>query len=191
MLLRQKTLASKNSASYRLRPNPIRASSVRGSNPLAEAVSRFGATVKPKLSGSAISGAPEDQLRGPLEVLLHDLVDVLGFSAADIVLVGESSLSDLKTRPDYAIARQNALVGFIEVKAPGKGADPRQFQDKHDREQWEKLKSLPNLIYTDGNSFSLWQRGSLLGDIIRLEGSVETVGAGLAAPASLLRLLRG
>lgn len=43
----------------------------------------------------------------------------------------------------------------IEVKAPGKGADPRRFTVEHDRKQWNKLKSLPNLLYTDGNSFSV------------------------------------
>jgi hypothetical protein len=46
----------------------------------------------------------------------------------------------------------NALVGFIEVKAPGKGADPRRFNEEHDKKQWSKLKTLPNLIYTDGNA---------------------------------------
>jgi hypothetical protein len=35
---------------------------------------------------------------------------------------------------------------LIEVKAPGKGADPRKFSDPHDKEQWDKLKSLPNLM---------------------------------------------
>ena len=33
--------------------------------------------------------------------------------------------------------------------------DPRKFKDPHDKEQWDKPKSLPNLIYTDGNAFSL------------------------------------
>jgi N-6 DNA Methylase len=46
------------------------------------------------------------------------------------------------------------------------------------------------LIYTDGNAFSLWRDGNLQGEIIRLEGSVETAGAALTAPASLLRLFR-
>ena len=50
--------------------------------------------------------------------------------------------------------------GFIELKAPGKGADPRKYKDPHDK-AWEKLHSLPNLIYTDGNAFSLWQDGEL------------------------------
>lgn len=83
---------------------------------------------------------------------------------------------------------RNALVGFIEVKGPGKGADPRRFRDEHNRLHWSKLQSLPNLVFTDGNSFSLWRDGRLQGDIIRLIGDVETSGAALSAPPGLERL---
>ena len=156
---------------------------------LADAVSAYGASLKSKLSNPPISGSPEDQLRGPLETLIKDLTAVEGLPAGNVHLVGETSLSDLKTRPDFAVTVSKALVGFIEVKAPGKGADPRRFDDPHDKDQWNKLKSLPNLIYTDGNSFSLWRDGKLEGSIIRLEGDVESSGAKLAAPSSLLRLI--
>ena len=156
-------------------------------DPFKEAVSRFGATLKPKFAGIGASGSPEDQLRGPLDQLIQDIVGALGW-AANVVLIGESSVQELKTRPDFAVTKQDLLVGFIEVKAPGKGADPRRFDNPHDREQWQKLKLLPNLVYTDGNSFSLWQDGELHGDIVRLEGSVESAGAALSAPAGLLRL---
>lgn len=157
---------------------------------LARAVSRFGASVTAKLAGPAVQGSPEDQLRAPFEALLSDLVATLGFPPSDFVATGEASLSDLKTRPDFAVSRKNALVGFIELKAPGKGADPRRFTDKHDREQWEKLKSLPNLIYSDGNAFRLWQEGSFVGEVVRLEGSVESAGPALAAPPALQNLFK-
>jgi hypothetical protein len=157
-------------------------------DPLATAISRFGATLKPKLSGKGLAGAPEDQLRAPLEHLISDLAGILFFKPGEVVAVGETTLSSLKTRPDYAVKAKNALVGFVEVKAPGKGADPRRFKDEHDKSQWDKLKSLPNLIYTDGNAFSLWRSGTLCGDIVKLTGDVETAGAALAAPPSLERL---
>ena len=128
---------------------------------VASVVSAYGASVKPKLNNVAIEGAPEDQLRGPLDALLRDFAVIGGLPANSVHLVGETSLTGLKTRPDFAVTVSKALVGFIEVKAPGKGADPRQFDDTHDKEQWNKLKSLPNLIYTDGNSFSLWRDGKL------------------------------
>ena len=112
----------------------------------------------------------------------------LGVARTDIAAVGESSLSELKTRPDYAVTVRNALAGFIEVKAPGKGADPRRFRDKHDKEQWQKLQSLPNLIYTDGNQISLWQNGEIQGSIVCLIGDIETSGADLDAPPALMNL---
>ena len=104
------------------------------------AISTFGASAKSKLSNPAIDGSPEDQLRAPLEILIKDLAEIAGHTA---LLVGETSLGDLKIRPDYAVSVGNALTGFIEIKAPGKGADPRKFSDKHDKEQWAKLKALP------------------------------------------------
>ena len=122
---------------------------------LQEAISRFGLEAKSKLSNPGASGAREERLRTPLEGLIENLVELTGLTRGTIVAVGEISLTDLKTRPNYAVTRRNALSGLIEVKAPGKGADPRRFQDPHDKEQWAKLQTLPNLIYTDGNGFSL------------------------------------
>ena len=152
------------------------------------ALATFGTEAKAKLSNVAAKGAPEDQLRAPLERLIVNLAEVCGFPSQDIAAVGELSLSELKTRPDYAVTVRQTLVGFIEVKAPGKGADPRKFKDKHDKQQWEKLQSLPNLIYTDGNQFSLWRNGQLEGAIVKLTGDIETSGSALEAPASLQAL---
>ncbi|SKA24658.1 hypothetical protein SAMN02745126_04427 [Enhydrobacter aerosaccus] len=120
---------------------------------------------------------------------MRDLAHLAGLPDSAVSMIGESTLSDLKTRPDYAVDVQNALVGFIEVKSPGKGADPRRFTNAHDREQWDRLKSLPNLLYTDGNAFSLWRDGKLVGSVIRLEGDVESSGPALEAPPTLLPLI--
>ncbi|MGE5327618.1 MAG: DNA methyltransferase, partial [Deltaproteobacteria bacterium] len=123
---------------------------------LKTAISQFGADAKAKLANPAVTGEPEDQLRAPLEALFADLAELCGFTREWLAAVGEAPLSTLKTRPDYAITLLRALVGFVEVMAPGTGADPRRYKG-HDKEQWEKLQSLPNLLYTDGNSFGLWQ----------------------------------
>jgi hypothetical protein len=155
---------------------------------LESIASAFGQATKAKLSNPAIAGSPEDQLRGPLETLISGLAVLSGLPPHAIQLVGETRMADIRTRPDYAVTRSKALVGFIEIKAPGKGADPRRFQDPHDKDQWSKLKSLPNLLYTDGNCFSLWQDGELQGSVVRLDGDVETSGAALAAPDTLLAL---
>jgi hypothetical protein len=71
-------------------------------------------------------------LRGPLEILLQEFCRDRGLARKGYHLVGETTLAHLKTRPDYAATVGNALVGFIEVKAPGKGADPRKFTDPHE-----------------------------------------------------------
>jgi len=160
---------------------------------VAAAVATFGAAVKAKLTNAAAVGQPEDQLRAPLEDLFRALSVAAGKPPGAVVLVGESSLADLKTRPDYSVTMgagaARALIGFIEVKAPGKGADPRKFQGEHDKTQWAKLKALPNLLYTDGASFALWRDGVLVGTVIHLDGDIDTAGAKLAAPTSLLPLV--
>ena len=155
---------------------------------LADAVSNFGLSAKAKLSNPSIKGAPEDQLRAPLEALVKTLA-VLGGINGDVDLVGETTLSHLAIRPDYAVSVGKALVGFIEVKAPGKGADARKFTDPHDKAQWAKLKALPNLLYTDGASFSLWRNGELASKIIVLQGDLRSAGSKLAAPDGLPPLL--
>ncbi len=153
---------------------------------IRDVVATYGATTKAKFSNVAVTGAPEDQIRAPLEELVKSLAAVAGYGS--VVIVGETAVEDLQTRPDYAVTINNALVGFIEVKAPGKGADPRSFHDRHDKDQWVKLQSLPNLLYTDGNSFGLWRSGEPAREVVRLEGNVESAGSRLRAPGSLLAL---
>jgi hypothetical protein len=152
---------------------------------LQTAIARFGVDAKAKLSNPSATGEPEDQLRAPLEWLFRDLAKLCGFKDGLLSAVGETSLSSLKTRPDYAITLRGVLVGYVEVKAPGKGADPRRYKG-HDKDQWEKLKALPNLLYTDGQSFSLWQNGDLVGSIVVLDGDIATAGAKLTAPPDLV-----
>ncbi|WP_422358295.1 type ISP restriction/modification enzyme [Qipengyuania flava] len=154
---------------------------------IEKAVGDFGASAKAKLAGG--DGQPEDQLRAPLETLFAEVAAILHPAVKNLVMTGETSLAEMRTRPDYAVKVNNALVGFIEVKAPGKGADPRKWKTGHDKEQWDKLKALPNLLYTDGDSFSLWRDGALIGQIIHLDGGVEHAGAKLAAPQTFLPLL--
>jgi len=150
-------------------------------------VAEFGRSVAKKLSGEVVHGEPEDQLRAPLEELLGDLAVLCSRRREHLVLVGETSLADLRTRPDYAVSYARMLVGFIEVKAPGIGADPRRFRRPHDKDQWGKLQALPNLIYTDGLAFSLWRNGNLVGEIVWLEGDLES-GNAVSAPLTLLSL---
>ena len=156
---------------------------------LQTAIARYGAEAKAKLHNVAASGEPEEQLRAPLEGLIDDLAELCGFPRDAVQAVGESAIAALKTRPDYAVTLRNALVGFIEIKAPGKGADPRRFRG-HDKEQWEKLQSLPNLLYTDGNQFSLFRSGQLEGAVVSSQGGYRNVGRDPPGPARVACLIR-
>ena len=156
---------------------------------LSAVISSYGELTKSKLSNPAATGAPEDQLRAPLEGLFQELAILAGNPAGAMALVGETTLAGLSTRPDYAVTNRNELIGFIEIKAAGKGADPRKFAEDHDKRQWRKLKCLPNLLYTDGNAFSVWNNGELSGKIVKLDGDVETSGKSLRAPQELVRLV--
>jgi hypothetical protein len=159
---------------------------------LAEAVSAFGAAAKAKLSNPAAVGHPEDQLRGPLETLIPELAAAAGL-AQTVVLVGETPHAETGTRPDYSVtagaSKAKALIGYVELKAPGKGFDPRKFADPHDKGQWAKLRALPNLLYTDGNGFSLWRSGEIIGSPVSLNGDVQSSGEKLSAPDALLQLI--
>lgn len=154
---------------------------------LAEIVARFGKEVTARLNDASVSGEPEDQLRGPIEGLISGINALIGKDAEKVKVIGEVRLPDLMTRPDYAVTRQG-LIGFIELKAAGKGSDPNAFPAKSaDRLQWDKLKSLPNLIYTDGNGFTLWRDGKKVASAF-LKGDVRTSGKALGADQDLVDL---
>lgn len=62
---------------------------------LQQTISTFGTEAKSKLSNPSASGAPEDQLRTPLEGLIGNLAELTGLPAGTVVAVGETSLADL------------------------------------------------------------------------------------------------
>ena len=82
-------------------------------------IADYGARAKTKFSNPAVSGQPEEQLRSPFDTLLGDLAELIGLQRSTVAAIGESALSDLKIRPDYAVAVQHVLVGNVELKAPG------------------------------------------------------------------------
>src|SRR6266567_848430 len=139
------------------------------------AVSRFGAAVKPKLQGGI--GGPEDQLRAPLEQLLQEVAGALG---VELVLIGEASLAALGVRPDYAVNVSGSRAGYLELKAPGRGVPPMWTPNGHERRQWEQLRLLPNVLYTDGEHWALLRSGELVGSVARLNGDLRHAGSRLA-----------
>jgi len=154
--------------------------------PIAAAVSEFGDAVAERFATGG--GEPEDLLRGPLERLIRKLG--ANEQVGPVVLTGEHHLAEHRIRPDYAVYVGGALVGFIEVKAPGRGVDTSRYKG-HDRQQWERLARLPNVLYTDGQEFALFRDGERAGEVVRLVGDVETAGAALSVSDGKLGSLMG
>ena len=100
--------------------------------------------------------ALEDHLRGPVQTLVESVAEDLGYP--NLVLAGEISGAVGSARPDYTVTRGGLVIGHIELKAPGAGVDPEGFTG-HNLEQWEQLRHLPNMLYTDGIDWILWQDG--------------------------------
>lgn len=106
----------------------------------------------------------------------------------DVVLTGEHHLAAERIRPDYAVHVQGAIVGFVELKAPGTGVTPARFKG-HNRRQWERLACLPNLLYCDGGDFALYRDGEQVGTTVRLVGDVASSGSALTAKDDALAAL--
>lgn len=106
----------------------------------------FAKSLKAKFSlpGSA---SPEDQLKPAVADLLKAAGAAYGLTVETRT---EAHLSEHKVRPDIAIFVGGLICGYVELKAPGLGADTLKLKGEHNKKQWEKLKGLPNLIYTDG-----------------------------------------
>ncbi|MFF2539136.1 type ISP restriction/modification enzyme [Streptomyces cyaneofuscatus] len=153
---------------------------------LQAAVSEFGRQTKTKLSGG---GSAEASIRGPLEALLqavgkrHDQHEVTWHD--------EYRLADLGVRPDYAVRAGGDLTGYIELKRPGLSVDPETFSGRN-QEQWEKLRNLPNLLYSNGTEWRLFRDGRQLGETVHFKGTLGSAGEKLAPadPAAFDALLR-
>ncbi len=122
---------------------------------------------KSSLVGEA---SPEDQLKEPVAGLIHKFGKQWEIDTSHST---EVSLREHKVRPDIAIYVENLICGYIELKAPGLGADAPKLKGKHNKQQWEKLKSLPNLIYTDGRDWALYRNGKRQGGIVRLDDAPQ------------------
>src|SRR5437773_1588685 len=91
-------------------------------------------------SATGDRGAPEGELRGPIEELMQAAGSEL---AKAVVCKGESKWKGRLGKPDYAVLTDGALTGYVELKSPGHGANPNTYKG-HNRDQWKRFKSLPN-----------------------------------------------
>jgi hypothetical protein len=122
----------------------------------AEVVGHFADEVAHNFS-LPVSAQPEDQLKSPV----GDLLRAFGEMTSRVVdWRTEVHPDDVDGRPDIGVVTDGLLNGHVELKAPGVGARAEGFKGRN-RQQWERFKSLPNLIYTDGSEWSLYRSGQL------------------------------
>jgi len=83
-------------------------------------------------------GQAEERLKAPVGALVGDFgQEVLGLAAST---AAEYRCDSVPGRPDIGVEVDALPVGFVELKAPGKGAKVAAFKDKHDKDQWAKLR---------------------------------------------------
>lgn len=150
---------------------------------LTAAVEEFGAACKVQLAGP---GDREAAIRVPLANLLSTVGKQLRVAA---VFHDEVRDPERQVRPDYAVAVNKAITGYVEVKAPSKSIDPSSFRG-HDKRQWERQRDLPNLLYTNGVDWWLWRDGEQRGEAVSFGGgTLAEAGAGLHAPEAFEQLI--
>lgn len=129
-------------------------------------VVEFGKDVKKNLEGN--EGEPEAQLTTPVSHFLKGFGDLHNLSVTlvretSITVAGGGSKKSGTVRPDFGVKVNGLLVGHVELKAPSKSIDPATFTKKsHEYKQWQKLKNLPNLLYTNGREWRLYRYGALV-----------------------------
>ncbi|QEU91304.1 type ISP restriction/modification enzyme [Streptomyces kanamyceticus] len=143
-------------------------------------VSEFGATCKQAL----LHGQKEAAIRRAVETLLVDSAGVLGLQA---VLHAEVAIAAHRIRPDLAVRigkLPRNIVGYVELKSPDKSTIHPGGLNRRDRRQWEGMAKLPNLIYTNGQTWIMYRSGQQYGDTIHFEGDLRSAGSHLRLPAA-------
>lgn len=135
------------------------------------ALRQFADAVKAKFAANA-PGEPEAQLSEPVPALLQA---VGALTHRPVVAKAESRLGDRLGIPDFGVLAGGALCGYVEVKAPGEGADPARYKGRN-KAQWERFRSQPNLIYTDGNEWCLYQDGEPAEGLLRFGKDITKHG---------------
>ena len=134
---------------------------------LLAAVRNFADAVAEK--SAALPASPEEQLRGPFEILLAAVAAEFGIRAT---CTGEAPLPNRLGRPDFAVSIDGALAGYVELKAPGTSADQQRFRGRN-REQFKRFAAIPNILYGDGNEWALYRDGVRVGSVVKLAGDVR------------------
>jgi hypothetical protein len=120
----------------------------------------------------------EEQMHESFVQLLEDFGTGLG---VEVLTTRETSLRTPGIRPDLRVDVAGTLVGYVELKRPGRPIPTTGTLDKTDQGQWEKLQLLPNVLYSNGEQWALFRYGQLVGRVARLTGGLAKAGSKLTA----------
>lgn len=110
----------------------------------------------------ANADVPETALAPAFQQLLEGIIDL--FPAAQGVTVLPEYLNPGVGRPDIALVRPGAPPrAFVELKAPGKSADPTRWR-AHDQRQFERFRELGCWGTSNFVELRLFRRGEELDD---------------------------
>jgi Type ISP C-terminal specificity domain/N-6 DNA Methylase len=129
------------------------------SMPFALQVANFRSWCESRRAGG---GSPEAAIRGPVEQLLQDAGDR---DRQQVQSYPEYPLPEHRLRVDLSVKVNGVMTGFVELKNPATTIDPRRFTG-HDDSQWQRLRNLPNLLYTNSLSWALFRGGALVGEVL-------------------------
>lgn len=145
----------------------------------AELLSTYVNALSGRLAGVTNEGA-EAQLADLVPNLLVALAKDQGRPGID--LRGQAHEKAVGI-PDFSVKDGLVLIGHVETKAPGTGADPAKFKGKHDKDQWQRFKKLPNIVYTDGMQWALYRSGKREGPLFKLDIPAPGEPVAKVAPA--------
>ena len=121
-----------------------------------------------------VGGQAEDPLKAAVGELLRRIGEL---TRLDVNYRPEVRVEDIG-RPDLGITVGGLLGGYVELKAPGVGARPDKFASgSANADQWQRFRALPNLIYTDGEEWSLYRSGKQKAQV-RITDDIAAGGAG-------------
>jgi len=138
------------------------------------ALQKFADAVTAKMN-ALTRGEPEEQLRNPFETFVREAGDILTGLKGHVVCKGETLLPGRLGKPDFAVESAKLLAGYVELKAPGVGANTARFTG-HNARQAKRFAAIPNLLYCDGNQWGLYRSGKRDRPIVELSGDVTTDG---------------
>lgn len=147
----------------------------------ADIVAAYGKSAKDRLSGP---GEREALLVTPISQFIEEAGNLLGLQ---VVPHDEVTEFEGSVRPDFGVRVNGAIVGHIEMKAPGTSLDPATYgPSTHNYKQWQRLKELPNLLHTNGTEFRLWRYGELVDQPVNVHATdLERHTGRLTAPGRL------